>query len=98
MKMFPVQEFKYEEIGTSITQKQVTVKDSSVLLVGSDINAKLVIIRNEGTDSLYIGSQSVSTSDGFELRDREAIGIAGYKGDIYAISSGKSDVRVMIFR
>ena len=72
----------------------VSVADSATEIAASDTDRIQIIIRNEGSGTVFIGgNNSVTTSNGFPIKSNETLTIGDYNGIIYGIvASGTSDV------
>ena len=99
MQMFSVDKLKYEIIGTDVYQSSITIDNSPTVVLPKNLEYKLLIIRNVGSKTVYLGNSSVSYTNGFPIEQKEAIGISDYKGELYGVTqSGSSELRLVIFR
>jgi len=99
MQLFAVDKIKYEMIGTEVSNMVSSVSTTPSIVIPKNIDYKLAIIRNNSPGTVYIGGSSVSPSNGFPVLKNEVIGISGFKGDLYAVTStGSGELRILIFR
>lgn len=85
-------------VSHALAYAAVSVDDSAELIVAGKTQRKSVLIRNnDGTNTLYIGSDSdVTDADGMPLEPGESVRIDDYNGPVYGIGSAAStDVRYL---
>lgn len=79
----------------------VSITGTAGILIAANPNRKGLLVRNNGTQIVYLGyDSSVTSSNGFPLSPQDTIEtsnlLAGYRGVLYAISaSGTQDIRYM---
>jgi len=83
---------------TNMSNGNVSVSDTATQIVSSRTNRRGLLIQNDdSSESVWIGSSSVSVSNGIEILPKGQVTINNYGGSMYGIcSSGKTaDVRYM---
>lgn len=70
----------------------VSVAATATLIIASNTSQKRRNIKNVGSQTVYLGSDSsVTTSNGFPLRALESINIGDFNGTIYGIVASSTN-------
>lgn len=83
----------------AIINQSISVGTVVVNIVEQDDNPQEVSMHNsDGSHSIWVGSSTVTTANGFEIEKKEALQIVVAPGDqLYAIADGANrDLRVLI--
>ena len=85
----------------TITSQGYQIGTAVVNVVGEDENPQHVYLHNsEGTNSIWVGGENVTTTNGYEIEKKLTFEITIAPGDkLYAVASGAGrDLRVLIQR
>lgn len=84
---------------SSVSYSAVSVGTTATLILAANTSRLSVLIRNDGTDTVFVGGDSsVTTSDGMPIRPGESFSDDQYTGDWYGISgTAGQDMRVLEF-
>lgn len=92
----------YEDIGSKLGIVQssgLVVSDIAIHVTGPENRLRgrrQLMIQNLGSDIAYIGDSGVTTSNGFQIPSGDILSLNVLDlGDIYAISAGTSDLRIL---
>lgn len=95
----------YEDVNSLLGVVQnsgLSITNDAVHLTGPGsrmTQRRKIIIQNLGSDNLFIGDTNVTTSNGIQISSGLLLelNVLSY-GDIYGISAGTSDVRILEMR
>lgn len=80
-------------------QAAITVSTSAVPLPNNPLEGRrALVVHNNGSEAIYLGNSSVTTSDGLPLAAGEKIAFdiqGNQSARLYAISAGSVDVRIL---
>jgi len=82
----------------TVLSTSVTIGDSATLIPSSDLaNRKSMTIRNNGSNTIFIGGSGVSTSNGFPIKVNESMDIdLDDASALYGIvATGNEDLRIL---
>jgi len=86
-------------VAIGLRQQAVTVDGTAVRLPTQSLeNRRALVLHNAGVGTLYIGSSTVTTSNGFPVLSGEkiAIDIQGNPNvEIWGVSASTSDIRIL---
>ena len=84
------------DLARILRSKKVSLSAGQVVLVTTEglYDRQLIIIRNIGKDTVYLGDTDVSTDNGFPLYVNEVI-VLPTKKEIFAISEKDGELRVL---
>lgn len=100
--LFPVQDgntiqademnasFYQTHLGNTMDFGAVDITTSATQIRSANSNRKGILIYNKGTEEIYLGQSSVTTTSGFKLEAGESIYLYN-KEEIYAISSSATN-------
>jgi len=81
----------------SFNTDQIAISTSAVLIIAANAIRENLQIKNTGTDTVFIGSNSsVTASNGFPVEAGEKLNINDYSGDYYGICN-TGDSSTMMF-
>lgn len=87
------QSFYQGTFSTNLDYGSVSVDTNSTVIISTNSNRTSLLIRNTGSNIVYIGTGTVSSSNGFELEEDQSI-LLNTRDEIQALSSsGTQDVR-----
>jgi len=75
------------------TYNQISMTDTAALIVASNTDRKKLMLKNIGTDNVYIGASAsvvdtaANANGGYELLPNEVIYLSDYTGNYYGICS-----------
>ena len=83
----------------TINYNGIEVGSLATLIVSSNASRKSLIVRNNGSSTIYLGDSGVSFSDGYKMLPKESIYL-NTNDDVYAaadstIGSGTNNTRYM---
>jgi len=84
------------EKSTWIEHRKVVVTTEPTLIL--EVNEKRLdaVVKNLGPNKIYCGgTPSVSIDEGFELEIGGALKLEDYRGELWAVSEGESNIRVI---
>lgn len=84
-------------LATGLNYGSSQIGSPATLVVPSNANRKSVLIRNNDTDSIYIGPAGVTDATGFKVLPNESFYVVADATDLYAYGSPTSnfDVRYL---
>ena len=95
----------YEDVNSCLGVVQSTAKPVGIMATQLTLPAhrlrgrRKIIVQNLGSDNVFIGGADVSTSNGLRLGSGEKLELDVLDfGDIWVVSDGSADVRVLEIR
>ena len=84
------------DYGRNLSAKAVQLQANTVVKITTDglHDRQLVIIRNIGSDTVYLGDADVDDTKGFPLFVKEVI-VLSTKKDVFAYSKKQGELRVL---
>jgi len=76
----------------AINTNRVSVGTTATSIISSNTNAKIRIIENRGSNSVFIGgANTVTTANGFQLSAGEELDVSDYTGEIFGIVAASTE-------
>lgn len=86
----------YQQINQStMNYGAVSVSTTATVIKAANASRELIIIRNNGGTSIFIGDSGVTTSDGYELEAGQSVNLFTEDAIYGIVASGTEDARYL---